>query len=237
MAAIGSATPFPATSPDDASRWLRLLAPMPLLTLVGPLDGIRADIEQHLAARYQSSYGARLTHFLPWFLTLECLGALTGVVGMQAADDSPLFLERYLERPVESTLAQGLGQPVPRGALVEIGNLVAAKGGASQLLFLLFTAILHEAGYEWIVFTATRSLRNNLEKLGFPLLELQRVEPRRLQPELLAQWGSYYQTEPVVMAGSLAAAMELSAAQPLFRQVLRLYQGQIRALAAQLKRV
>jgi hypothetical protein len=210
---------------------------MPAITLVGPLDGIRAEVEQHVAERYAGTYGARLTHFLPWFLALECLGARTGVVGMQAADAQPLFLERYLDRPVENQLAERIGHPVARGALVEIGNLVADKRGASQLLFLLFTAILHQAGYEWIVFTATRSLRNNLEKLGFPLLELQRIEAQRLDPDLLAQWGSYYHTEPMVMAGSLAAAQDLCARQPLFRRVLRLYRGQIDALAAQLRRM
>jgi hypothetical protein len=209
---------------------------MPVITLVGPLDGLRGEVEQHVAARYAGTYGARLTHFLPWFLSLECMGARTGVVGMQAADAQPLFLERYLDRPVENQLAEQLGHPVARGALVEIGNLVADKRGASQLLFLIFTAILRQAGYAWIVFTATRSLRNNLEKLGFPLLELQRVEAERLEPGLLAQWGSYYHTEPVVMAGSLEAAARLSATQPLFRRVLRLYQGQIDALAAQLTR-
>jgi hypothetical protein len=235
MTAVGSA---PTTPHDETHRWLRLLAPTPgHITLVGPLDGTRADVEQHVASGYASTYGARLTHFLPWFLTLECLGTMTGVVGMQAADGNALFLERYLERAVEKQLAEKLGHPVARGALVEIGNLVAAKRGASQLLFLLFTAILHQAGYQWIVFTATRSLRNNLEKLGFPLLELQRVEPACLAPALLTQWGSYYHTEPVVMAGSLAAAVQLSTKQPLMRRVLCLYQNQIATLAEQLKRV
>jgi hypothetical protein len=237
MTVVGSATPLPPLSQDDTSRWLRLVTPLPAISLVGPVDGSRAEVEQHVAARYDSTYGARLTHFLPWFLRLQCLGRLTGVVGMQAADEHGLFLERYLDRPVEKQLAERLGHGVPRGALVEIGNLVADKRGASQLLFLLFTAILHTAGYEWIVFTATRSLRNNLEKLGFPLLELQRVDAAALAPELVAQWGSYYHTEPTVMAGSLAAAMELGATQPLLRRVLRLYQGQIATLALQLKRV
>jgi hypothetical protein len=195
------------------------------------------EVERHVAACYGSTYGARLTHFLPWFLTLEYLGALTGVVGMQVADENALFLERYLECPVELALSERLGQCVARGAVVEIGNLVAAKRGASQLLFLLFTTILHLAGYQWIVFTATRALRNNLEKLGFPLLELQPVEPARLDPALLKQWGSYYHAEPVVMVGSLAAAVELSAQQPRLRQALRLYQDQIATLAGQLNRM
>jgi hypothetical protein len=232
----GLSLPAQTLPQDDSRRWLRLLTPAPQVALAGPLDGGRIAVERHVAERYASTYEAKLTHFLPWLLTLECLGSLSGVVGMQAARTGPLFLEGYLDRPVEKLLAERLGQGVARGALVEIGNLVANKRGASQLLFLLFTATLHKAGYEWIVFTATRALRNNLEKLGFPLVELCRVETAGLDPALLAQWGSYYQSEPVVMAGSLASAMELIRAQPLLRRALALYQGRIDALAEQLAR-
>jgi hypothetical protein len=221
---------------NDAGRWLRLLAPAPHVALVGPADGGRAEVEQHVAARYASMYGARLTHFLPWLLTLKCLGALNGAVGMQPARGGALFLERYLDCPAEQALAARLGHPVARGALVEIGNLVAAKRGASQLLFVLLSATLRAAGYDWIVFTATRALRNNLDKLGFALVELRRVEPGRLDPELLAQWGSYYQSEPTVMAGRLSTALEVIAAQPLLRRGLALYQSQVDALAERLER-
>ena len=219
--------------PHD-SLLLRLLNPAPRVDLVSTWHPERGAVEDHVHACYQRSYEADVDQFLPWFLTLECLGKISGVAGMRPARSTPLFLEQYLDHPVESMLGEIVGTPVVRESVVEIGNLVASRRGSSHLLFLLFTSALYQAGYEWIAFTATKGLRNNLEKVGFPLHLLQPVDVAALDSATLDKWGSYYATEPLVMAGRLGAAMQLIEQRPLLRQVLRLYRPRIEELAAQL---
>jgi len=221
---------------DETGAWMRLLSPAPRVCLTGPLDSGRQQVEGYIARRYLGAFGAQVDSFMPWLLTLECLDTLTGVAGMQVADANPLFLEQYLEEPVEQLMSRVLDNQITRSSVVEIGNLVAAKRGASHLLFLLFTSVLHAAGYEHIVFTATRALRNNLEKVGFTLVELQKVDVSKLDPGTIAQWGNYYRTEPVVVTGSLATASAIIQSRPLLRRVLRLYRSQIETLATQLHR-
>lgn len=231
---------LPASTPADtaASRdtlLLRLLTPGPTFEVTGPNDPERAQVEASVTEKFQSAWQARVTHFLPRLLSMHCMGSCSAVAGIRPASSGPLFLETYLDQPVEQILAGAAQQTVLRKDVVEIGNLVASQRGASHILFLIMTATLHRAGYKWLVFTATRPLRNNLLKLGFPMLTLASATPERLSESEREEWGTYYQSEPLVMAGSLDAAMQLIAERPLLRRVLRLYRYRINYLAEALR--
>lgn len=234
-----SATPLACvhadTAVDRASLLNRLLNPGPRFELSGPDDAERGRVEACVAEKFRSAWNARVTQFLPQLLSMHCLGSCTAVAGLRPAGAGPLFLERYLDEPAERALAAATGVTVPRRQLVEIGNLVANQRGASHLLFLILAAALHRAGYRWLVFTATRGLRNNLHKLGFPLLTLAVATPDRLEPEARSEWGDYYRSEPLVVAGNLDAAMALIAERPLLRRVTRLYRHQLTYLAEALR--
>jgi hypothetical protein len=208
----------------------RMLTPAPVFELAGPDDSQRPQVEAMVAEKFQSAWQARITHFLPWLMSMHCLGHCSAVAGLRPAARSGLFLEQYLDQPVEQLLGSVIGKHIPRSELVEIGNLAASQRGASHLLFLVMTAALHKAGYKWITFTATRALRNNLDKLGFPLHKLADASPQNLDEAALAEWGRYYNSAPQVMAGSLDVAMQLINERPLMRRVLRLYRYQINLL-------
>lgn len=209
----------------------RYLTPAPQFDLVSTASAERGELEAFVADRYQAAYGAKIAQFLPWLLSMRCMGLVSGVAGMRPADQQALFLEQYLDKPLEQLLADVSGVAVERASIVEIGNLSAARRGASHLLFVLFTAILHRAGYEWIAFTATKGLRNSLTKLGFPLLTLQAADKSRLDPQDRVVWGTYYDSEPIVVAGRLSDAMQIIQARPLLRRVLRMYGDNISCLA------
>lgn len=49
---------------------------------------------------------------------------------------------------MEATLGYSLGESIARSKLAEIGNLTSSSARASQMLFVLIVAVLHEAGYE-----------------------------------------------------------------------------------------
>jgi hypothetical protein len=227
----------PALRQRRDSLLRRTLTPGPRFELLAAPDLLRAEAEHYVAERYQAAYHAELQHFLPFLLTMRCLGSLSGVAGMGPASAQPLFLERYLSAPIEQLLAAHSGGGVARAEVVEIGNLAADQRGASHLLFVLFSAVLHRAGYRWLTFTATRALRNNLQKLGFPLLTLGAASLEQIPADEREQWGSYYDTDPQVVAGSLDAAMQIIQERPLMRRVLRLYRYEINFLAESLKRV
>lgn len=213
---------------------LKLLNPAPQVHLVGPADANRAEVEDYIRERYQTSYQASVTNFCPWLVSMQCQGENSGAAGLRPALGAQLYLEQYLEVPVEQAISAVVGTRIKRSAIVEVCNLVAQRRGASHLLFLLFTAALHQAGYEWIVFTATKALRNNLEKVGFPVHVIQEASPARLDPAVVQDWGNYYKTEPVIVAGRLEDAMKIILGRTLFRRVLRLYRAEINAMAEQL---
>jgi hypothetical protein len=66
---------------------------------------------------------------------------------------------------------------------------------------------LNQLGYEWVVFTATRELIGIFRKLGLSLLALAPADPSRL-PEPADDWGSYYDSAPIVVAGRVRLALE-----------------------------
>jgi hypothetical protein len=230
-----SILPISTALPPERQQLLeRLISPLPEFQLEASTSLAAETTKAFVQQCYRRAYGANVQHFLPWLLSMNCLSHCSGVAGLQPATAEPLFLEQYLSDSIESLLSRQVGTAVARASIVEVGNLVALRKGSSHLLFLVFTAVLHARGYQWIVFTATKALRNNLQKLGFAFTELAAVNPTALPAAVQSEWGTYYQTEPKVMAGRLSDAMALINSRTLYRRVFKLYQPLINELAAQL---
>lgn len=168
----------------------------------------RAEFEDFIAARFGRAYGARVTHFLPHLLGVrDGLGRWQAAAGYAAAGAGGLFLEQYLDRPVEQMLAAALGRPLARDGIVEVGNLAAASAGSARRLIPQLARHLHRLGYRWVVFTATRALRNSFLRLGLKPLPIARADAARL-PDGGASWGAYYEQDPVVMAGRISLGLD-----------------------------
>lgn len=118
-----------------------------------------------------------------------------------------LFLERYLDMPIETAMAQLAGQPVKRERIVEVGHLASEKHGSSIQVILALAEHLARQGHEWVVFTATRELLGIFSRLGLPLLALAPADAARLG-QAAASWGRYYETRPVVVAGKIRMGLE-----------------------------
>ena len=167
----------------------------------------RASFEQFIAARFDRAHGAHVTHFLPHLLGVrDALSRWKAASGYGAAIDGRLFLEQYLDQPVEEALTAATGWPVHRIQIVEAGNLTAVSPGMARALIPLVARHLHRLGYRWVVFTATREVRNTLHRLGLKPLRLARADPARL-PDAGKSWGRYYQHDPQVMAGKISLAL------------------------------
>ena len=166
----------------------------------------RDEAESFICGVFARHYGATVTSFAPQLLILEDRQRIVAAAGWRDARTETLFLERYLDAPVEQAMAQLADQSVARARLVEVGNLAADKPGGSLRVILALAARLDLLGYEWVVFTATQELIGIFARLGLPLLALSQADPARLGDEARA-WGRYYDTGPIVVAGRIRLAL------------------------------
>ena len=119
-------------------------------------------------------------------------------------------LERYLPGAVESLLPAPAQRTTPRRRIVEVGHLAAARAGEGRRLILLLGPHLADQGFEWVVSTLTQELRNLFVRMGVAPLALGVADPAALDDQA-AQWGSYYDHRPLVLAGRLDAALQMLA--------------------------
>jgi hypothetical protein len=167
-------------------------------------NATRAFAQQFIHDCFAAAHGARIRHFMPRLLSLHAGQEMVAAFGLREACDERLFLEAYLERPIEAVLQQRLGQEVRREEIIEVGNLSARYPGAARLLIVALTALLHEAGYRWVVFTGTTVLCNGFQRLGLRPVELGPATLQHLPISERADWGRYYEAKPIVMAGDIA---------------------------------
>jgi len=167
-------------------------------------NATRTTAEEFIHACFATAHGAHIRHYMPRLLSLHAGHEMVAAFGLREARDERLFLETYLDHPIEAVLQQQLGQQVRREEIIEVGNLSARYPGAARLLVVAITALLHEAGYRWVVFTGTTALRNGFQRLGLRPVELGAATLQHLPVHERADWGRYYEANPVVMAGDIA---------------------------------
>ncbi len=164
-------------------------------------DPGRATLEGFIKKIFKRAYGAEIRHFMPRLMSLaDRDSGLLAVCGVRQARMSELFLEHYMDQPVEKLLSERTGQPIRREEIVEIGNLAVAEPGMARQLLAGVIDHLHGTPAQWAVFTAIPSLRNSLAKLNVQLEVLCDARLDRLPEHERAGWGTYYEQNPQVMA-------------------------------------
>ena len=193
----------------------------------------RGEVEDFIRDCFAQMHGARIRHFMPRLLSLRApRGERIAAFGLREATDSRLFLESYLDRPVEEALRSRLGREVRRDEIVEVGNLSARYPGAARWLIVALTAFLHEQGYRWVVFTGTAALRNGFHRLGLRPVELGLATAAHLPQSERPDWGRYYDGKPVVMAGDIAQGHRSLLTQHQLRDLLRAGIAPVRGVGA-----
>jgi len=175
-------------------------------------DRNRSDIEEYIHGCFLHAYGADIYQFMPTLMSLRSdEGVLLGALGLRLASDDKLFLEQYLDRPVEQLLAANINSPVDRDGIVEVGNLAVSGSGSGggRWLITALTAYLHASRGKWVVFTAGPMLCNAFSRMGMDLIELGDADPAQLQTDDLSSWGSYYDQKPKVMAGRVECGYQI----------------------------
>lgn len=169
----------------------------------------REAAERFIATNFRAGYGATIRSFTPNLMVLERDADIYAAVGWRCAGDEPLFLEAYLDEPVEDSLARTAGQAVARHGIVEVGHLSSRRRGGSVDVISGLSRHLARLGFEWVVFTATAELISIFSRLSLPLLALAPADPARLGAAA-CDWGTYYESRPVVVAGPIRLALQRS---------------------------
>lgn len=203
------------------------------ISLERPGDPGRAELERFITERFAAVHGARVVGFLPLLLGFWSGSVCRAALGIRPARADALFLEQYLDQPAEQVIAGICRVPVARATVVEIGNLVAAPGASTPLLYLLLLALLDRAGYRWLMFTATPEVHHGIRTLGFEIMPVCAADPGRLADA--SGWGSYYDSNPQVMLGCVEDGMRRSAADPRASALLRRADALIDELASRLR--
>lgn len=172
-------------------------------------DPRREELEGFVRDVFAARHGARVCSFLPTLLAMRNeAGTVCSVAGYRCADAHKLFLERYLDEPVERAIASVSNKEVSRSQIVEVGNLAGVNCRSAMRLVLGLPGILLDRGHHWMVFTATDKLRDLLASYHAPLLDLAPATAARAQ-NTGDDWGRYYESHPRVMAGYLADGVSL----------------------------
>jgi hypothetical protein len=166
----------------------------------------RREAEAFIAAVFADSHGARIESFMPNLVLLERASGPLAALGWRGAGTHRLFLEAYLDGPVERHISHVAGTPVARERVAEVGHLASNGQAGGARLILAMAPALERMGFEWVVFTATAELLGIFQKLGLMPMALATADPARLGEQAQA-WGSYYRHRPIVVAGRIRQAL------------------------------
>jgi hypothetical protein len=161
----------------------------------------RVEVESFIADVFHHAYGAHIKSFMPKLIALRDENhLLMAAFGLREAKNNPLFLEQYLDAPIEQVMSDTLKQHISRENITEIGNLAVINPRNAGILIAHVIQHSIDAGVQWCAATAHHTLQNGLVKGGVDVFPLHAVDPHRLPAHELADWGNYYANKPQVIA-------------------------------------
>ena len=157
--------------------------------------------------RFALIHGAIPATQYPHFCVVETANGLgpSAALGFRMADVERLFLEDYLDAPIEEAVSGIFGFPVGRERIVEIGAHASIRSRATVELWVQ-TARHLDGIADVVVAVLTAPLRAMFDRLGIAIEEICDADPAKL-PDGGEGWGRYYEQQPRVCAGLIAPAI------------------------------
>nr|WP_314525982.1 thermostable hemolysin [uncultured Pseudomonas sp.] len=180
-------------------------AETPPMSLARALPGepLRPVFEAFIQQRFRKAHGADIRQFMPQLFGMNNpSGELSAVAGVRLASSDSLFLERYLDEPIDPLISAAAACAVDRRGIVEVGNLAASDTGSARMSIIAITYLLAMGGLEWVAFTGNIGLVNSFHRLGLKPVTLCAADPARLGDDRHS-WGSYYESKPWVHVGNI----------------------------------
>jgi hypothetical protein len=166
----------------------------------------RLEIEHFIHDVFARRFDACVPVFMPELIARrDAGGSVVAAAGIRVANE-PLYLEQYLDAPVEYCIERLTGQRPARAQVAEVGQLAAASAGEGQRMIVELALRLSARRIEWVVATLTGELQQRFARMGIQPLLLNKADPGRLRDGASA-WGRYYEHNPVVLAGHLPSAV------------------------------
>ncbi|MGH8424485.1 MAG: thermostable hemolysin [Pseudomonas fluorescens] len=170
-----------------------------------PDEPLRPVFEAFIQQRFRKAHGADIRQFMPELFGMnDASGELCAVAGVRLASREPLFLERYLDEPIDPLISAAADCAVDRRGIVEVGNLAATDTGSARMSIIAITYLLAMGGLEWVAFTGNIGLVNSFHRLGLKPVTHCAADPQRLGDDRHS-WGSYYESKPWVHVGNIRA--------------------------------
>lgn len=165
---------------------------------IPPAHSLRAQAEDCIRAVYAEHFGARLENFPNLLVALvDKKGTIACAAGLRFEEDG-FFSEIYLDTTIEKKLDPLWVSAVTREQIGEITSLAGARPGACLLLVQHIIGLFRSQGITWAFFTGTERLRAILRRSGVPHLDLAAASIAVVENPL--QWGTYYESNPRVVA-------------------------------------
>ena len=194
---------------EPTEKFYTSILSAPVLRPVARDDLLRNELENFIFNAYQKSFDARLKSFLPNLVaSSDADDYICAAFGYSVAAENRLFLESYLDQPIDRLLSKKLHQNIQRKHIVEVGNLVIGETADSVGFLRDIANYLQGLGYEWIVCTATRCLRLLFLRAGARPISIGNALMTRVQDEG-TNWGNYYVTAPEILAGNVRQSIAL----------------------------
>jgi len=169
------------------------------IKILGTSHVLRSQTEDFIKRVFKQHHNAQISSFLPeLFAVFDESGNTKSVLGLRNAQCEALYLERYLDQPIETLIEQTAQPLVRRGQIVEIGNLASLNSASCKVLFSFITQHLQDQNIKWITCTGTTVLRLVFRRLGIKAWSIHEADQSRLGDEQY-EWGSYYDNDPHVM--------------------------------------
>lgn len=171
----------------------------------------RTRVLAFIRGGFSEHFGATANIDPPRLLALRTpTGEIAGAVGLRSVTDG-WFSTRYLDTPIDTQLTTLTGQPVNLATVIEVVHLAVSGPAMVSPLLDELAIFLYDAGYRFTLCTVTRCLRRLFQRRGWNVTALAEARPAALGDSAPA-WGRYYEEQPVVVVGDLAAARQLAAA-------------------------
>jgi Thermostable hemolysin len=182
----------------------------PELTLeVARSDADREHIKDFISRQFAFHFGAGATIEPPVLIgAWNAQRQLVGALGLRTCAHG-FFSQTYLPQPWVQAMQKVLVREIEPTAVVEVVHLAVASPVIITPLLEALADHLNEAGFRYLVCTATRCLQRFFRKRGWSITTLAKAEPSALGADAAA-WGAYYAQEPAVIVGDIQEAWLLA---------------------------
>lgn len=191
----------------------------------------RAAVECFIQRGYLNTYQANINITTPYLIALEKC-ALKSALGVRSGKQT-LFTEQYLALPIEQELSMR-GFHTKRSEIAEIAHLYSNAKVFTVPLMLVTALALQFKGFSSMVFTGTEHVINLIKRTGIKVEQIANADASMLSSSD-DNWGTYYDTQPVVACIALQDVIDVIQSTPKLFKMFEELTSQVADVVSQLE--